>query len=84
MGGAHLQFYLVDNVLNKPATESGAEATFVITSGTCTGVAKGNLCWQLDGAAGVWINTGSTLGFIENYSPITGAAEGSGLINPAI
>lgn len=80
----HLQFAFGDNILNKPSTESSTEATFISGTGTgWTGHCYRNLLWQLDGAAGIWITATTKLAFSENYSPITGAAEKSGLINPA-
>lgn len=84
-GGAHnmTNLQLDDNVGFRPNTSSTG-GSFVSSSSTaCTGVAHGNLFWQLDASAGIWIATGTKLGFFENYSPITGAADKSGLINPA-
>ena len=79
----HLSFEFGGNVLNRPNTSSTG-GSFVAGSGTAwTGTAYGNLMWQLDNSAGIWIPTGTKLGFFENYSPITGAADKSGLINPA-
>ena len=71
-----------NNVGTRPNTSSTG-GSFVGSPGTCTGVAHGNKFYQLDNSAGIWIATGSGLGFLENYSPITGAADASGLINPA-
>lgn len=71
------------NVLNRPNTSS-AGGSFVSTSGTAwTGHAYDNYMYQLDNTAGIWIATGTKLGFSNNFSPITGAADKSGLINPA-
>lgn len=71
------------NVLNKPNTSSTG-GSFVSGSGTAwTGHAHDNLCWQLDATAGIWIAAATKLAFSQNFSPITGAAERSGLINPA-
>ena len=44
-----------------------------------------NYFWQVDATAGIWISTGhgSAFGYQNNYSPITGAVDKSGLINPA-
>lgn len=71
------------NVLQRPNTSSTG-GSFVSTSGTAwTGHAYDNRMYQLDNSAGIWIATGTGLGFSENYSPITGAADKSGLINPA-
>lgn len=71
------------NVLNKPNTSSTG-GSFVSGSGTAwTGHAHDNYCWQLDATAGIWIAAATKLAFSQNFSPITGAAEKSGLINPA-
>lgn len=71
------------NVLNRPNTSS-TSGSFVSTSGTAwTGHAYDNYLWQLDNSAGIWIATGTKLAFSQNFSPITGAADKSGLINPA-
>jgi len=71
------------NILNKPNTSSTG-GSFVSGSGTAwTGHAYDNYCWQLDNSAGIWIVATTKLAFSQNFSPITGAAEKSGLINPA-
>ena len=71
------------NVLNRPNTSSTG-GSFISTSGTAwTGHAYDNYMYQLDNSAGIWIATGTKLGFSNNFSPITGAADKSGLINPA-
>jgi len=55
----------------------------VSTSATAwTGHAYDNYFWSLNSGTGIWINTGTKLGFTNNYSPITGAADKSALINP--
>jgi hypothetical protein len=52
-------------------------------SGTAwTGHAYDNYFWSLNSGTGIWISTGTKLGFTNNYSPITGAADKSALINP--
>lgn len=71
------------NVFYKPNTSSTG-GSFVSTSGTAwTGQAYDNYFYQLDATAGIWIATGTGIGFSQNFSPITGAADKSGLINPA-
>ena len=71
------------NRLNKPNTSSTG-GSFISTSGTAwTGHCYDNYLWQLDASAGIWIATGTKLAFSQNFSPITGAADTSGLINPA-
>lgn len=77
-----LSFQMARNICFRPNTSSTG-GSFVGSAGSaCTGVIHDNRFWQLDGSAGIWINTSSDLGFFENYSPITGAADKSGLINP--
>ena len=78
-----LQMEIGGNVLNKPNTSSTGGSFFSGTGTDWTGHAHHNLCWQLDNSAGIWIAAATKLAFSENYSPITGAAEKSGLINPA-
>ena len=78
----HLSFQFGRNVLNRPSTSSTG-GSFIAGTGTdWTGTCHDNRMWQLDASAGIWIPTGTKLGFFENYSPITGAADKSGLINP--
>jgi hypothetical protein len=71
------------NILSRPNTTSTV-GNMISTSGTAwTGQCAYNAIWNLDNSAGVWIDTGTKLGFNQNFSPITGAADKSGLINPA-
>lgn len=74
-GGNHLQ---------RPNTSSTG-GSFISTSGTAwTGHAYDNYLYQLDPTTGIWIatGTGGAFGFSNNFSPITGAVDKSGLINP--
>ena len=78
-----LNFKFAGNILSRPNTTSTV-GNMISTSGTAwTGQAAYNALWNLDNTAGVWIDTGTKLGFNQNFSPITGAADKSGLINPA-
>ena len=71
------------NILSRPNTTSTV-GNMISASGTAwTGQCAYNAIWNLDNSAGVWIDTGTKLGFNQNFSPITGAADKSGLINPA-
>lgn len=71
------------NILNRPNTSSTG-GSFVSSSSTaCTGHCYDNYLWQIDNTAGIWIATGTKLAFSNNFSPITGVADKSGLINPA-
>jgi hypothetical protein len=42
----------------------------------------GNYVHHLDASAGLMVETGTTLSFIENYCMVTSAADKSALINP--
>lgn len=76
-------FNMGRNRLYKPNTSSTG-GSFVSGSGNAwTGHAYDNYMYQLDNSAGIWIPTGTGIGFSQNFSPITGAADKSGLINPA-
>ena len=83
-GGAHnmTNLEIAYNNWFRPNTSSTGGSFVGSSSTACTGIAHHNNFWQLDASAGIWIATGTKLGFFENYSPITGAADKSGLINP--
>lgn len=72
-----------NNILNRPNTSSTGGSFISSSSTACTGHCYNNMLWQLDNSAGIWIATGTKLAFSQNFSPITGAADKSGLINPA-
>lgn len=78
-------FELGRNIWERPNTSSTG-GSFVSGSGTAwTGTAHYNLFYQVDNTAGIWISTGkgTAFGYQQNFSPITGAADASALINPA-
>ena len=76
-------FQLNRNLWSRPATSSTG-GLMVSGSGTAwSGTCNDNRFWGLDNTAQIWIATGTTLGFNQNYCPITAAADKSGLINPA-
>jgi len=78
-------FLLARNIGQRPNTSSTG-GSFVSGSGNAwTGMAADNYFYQVDNTAGIWIATGhgSAFGYQNNYSPITGAVDKSGLINPA-
>jgi hypothetical protein len=79
----HLSFQLSRNVFNRPSTSSTGGSMIAGTGTAWTGTCTDNRFWHLDNSAGIWIPTGTALGFLENYCPITSAADKSGLINPA-
>lgn len=84
-GGANnlTNFDFGRNILNRPNTSSTGGSFVGSSSTACTGHCYDNYLWQLDNSAGIWIPTGTKLAFSQNFSPITGAADKSGLINPA-
>lgn len=78
-------FELSRNRWTRPNTSSTG-GSFVSGSGTAwTGMAADNRFFQADATAGIWISTGhgTAFGFNENYSPIAGAQDVSGSLNPA-
>lgn len=85
-GAAQLgSFEFARNVWERPNTSSTG-GSFVSGSGNAwTGMAYDNYLYQVDATAGIWISTGhgSAFGYQNNFSPITGAVDKSGLINPA-
>lgn len=73
------------NILSRPNTSSTG-GSFVSGSGNAwTGHCYDNYMFQVDASSGIWIATGhgTALGFSQNFSPITGAGDVNGLINPA-
>lgn len=88
LDGSTFQLTNVDmgrNVLQKPNTSSTG-GSFVSGSGNAwTGMAYDNYLYQVDNTAGIWISTGhgTAFGYVNNLSPITGAADKSALVNPA-
>ena len=70
------------NKLFRPL-DSTTGGGFIGSPGTsCTGMCVENYMWHLDGSSGIWIKTSSDLGFAENFSPVTGAADINATINP--
>lgn len=78
-------FLFANNVLQRPNTSSTGGSFISTTATAWTGHAVNNVMYQLDNTAGIWIatGTGGAFGFSQNFSPITGAVDKSGLINPA-
>lgn len=76
-------FYFARNTVTRlnTATTSGLA---ISTSGQAwSGQCSDNRIFGLNGTAQTWIDTLTKLGFNQNFCPITGAADKSGLINPA-
>lgn len=78
---ACLDMTVSGNRVWRPNTSSTG-GTLFSGSGTCTGIVYDNYVHHLDASAGLMVETGTTLGFIENYCMITSAADKSALINP--
>lgn len=78
-------FEFARNHLERPNTSSTGGSFISTTATAWTGHAYDNYLYQLDNTAGIWIatGTGGAFGFSNNFSPITGAVDKSGLINPA-
>ena len=83
--GANNQLYLDmgRNKVFRPSTSTTGGSLFSGGSTASTGYVYDNYSWHLDNSAGLLAPTGTKLGFQNNYSMITGAADKSGLINPA-
>ena len=76
-------FAFCRNNITRPNT-STTSGLAISTSGTAwTGQCTDNRIFGLNNTAQIWINTGTKLGFNQNFCPITAAADKSGLINPA-
>ena len=67
----------------RPSTSTTGGSLFSGGAAGSTGYVYDNYSWHLDATAGLLAPTGTGLGFQNNYSMITGAADKSGLINPA-
>lgn len=70
------------NRFMRPNTSSTLPLGISTSATAWTGHCYDNYFWGLASGTGVWINTGTKLGFTNNFSPITGAADKSALINP--
>ncbi len=81
VGFSVLDLEVAYNIVWRPSTSTTGGA---LMSGTevHTGMMHHNQVHHLDNSAGIIIELGSTLGFHENYSMVTGAADKSALINP--
>jgi len=71
------------NKVFRPSTSTTGGSLFSGGSTGSTGYVYDNYSWHLDNSAGLLAPTGTKLGFQNNYCMITGAADKSGLINPA-
>jgi hypothetical protein len=78
----HTNLDMGRNKVFRPSTSTTGGSLFSGGSTTSTGYVYDNYSWHLDNSAGLLAPTGTKLGFQNNYSMITGAADKSGLINP--
>lgn len=83
--GANNQLFLNmgKNKVYRPSTSTTGGSLFSGGSTGSTGYVYDNYSWHLDNSAALLAPTGTKLGFQNNYCMITGAADKSGLINPA-
>lgn len=83
--GANSQLFLDmgRNRVFRPSTSTTGGSLFSGGSTASTGYVYDNYSWHLDATAALLAPTGTKLGFQNNYCMITGAADKSGLINPA-
>jgi hypothetical protein len=79
----HTNLNMGRNKVFRPSTSTTGGSLFSGGSTGSTGYVYDNYSWHLDNSAGLLAPTGTKLGFQNNYSMITGAADKSGLINPA-
>lgn len=80
---SQLDLNIYGNRVFRPSTSTTGGSLFSGGSTASTGYVYDNYSWHLDASAGLLAPTGTKLGFQNNYSMITGAADKSGLINPA-
>jgi hypothetical protein len=80
---SHTNLLIARNRVFRPSTSTTGGSLFSGGSTASTGYVVDNYSWHLDNSAGLLAPTGTKLGFQNNYSMITGAADKSGLINPA-
>lgn len=80
---SHTNLNIGRNKVFRPSTSTTGGSLFSGGSTASTGYVYDNYSWHLDNSAGLLAPTGTKLGFQNNYSMITGAADKSGLINPA-
>jgi hypothetical protein len=71
------------NNVVRPSTSTTGGSLFSGGSTASSGYVINNYSWHLDNSAALLAPTGTALGFQNNYCMITGAADKSGLINPA-
>jgi len=80
---AQKNLIMARNKVYRPSTSTTAGSLFGGGSTTSTGYVYDNYSWHLDNSAALLCVTGTGLGFQNNFCMVTGAADKSGLINPA-
>ncbi len=75
-------FIIARNRFHRPNTSSSLPCGVSCAGTAYTGHAYDNYFWAIPSGTGIWISTGTKLGFTGNFSPITGAADKNGIINP--
>lgn len=80
---SHTNLNIGRNKVFRPSTSTTGGSLFAGGSTASTGYVYDNYSWHLDNSAALLAPTGTKLGFQNNYSMVTGAADKSGLINPA-
>lgn len=80
---SHTNLLIQKNLVFRPSTSTTGGSLFSGGSTASTGYVADNYSWHLDNSAALLAPTGTKLGFQNNYCMITGAADKSGLINPA-
>lgn len=80
---AHTNLNMGRNRIVRPSTSTTGGLIFSGGSTTSSGFVYDNYGWHLDNSAALLFPTGTALGFQNNFGMITGAADKSGLINPA-
>lgn len=83
--GANNQINLLisNNRVVRPSTSTTGGLLMSGGSTASSGYVVDNYVWHLDNSAALIAPTGTALGFQNNFSMVTGAADKSGLINPA-
>lgn len=71
------------NKVFRPTTDNAGGSLVSTTSTASSGYVYNNYSWHLDNSGGLLIPTGTLLATDQNFCMITGAADKSGLINPA-
>lgn len=79
----HTNLTVARNRVFRPSTSTTGGSLFSGGSTGSTGYVFDNYSWHLDASTALLAPTGTKLGFQNNYCMITGAADKSGLINPA-